>query len=58
MWGGGKLIPPLLEGTLFAVDSSGAQCRLVSKDVGGRLHNWERVRATPLTYEKPFRSCP
>ncbi len=38
----------LAEGTLSGVDQNGAQYRVVSKDVGVRLNNWERVKATIL----------
>jgi hypothetical protein len=47
---GGKLLQKhLAEGTLFAVDPNGTQYRVVSRDVGVRLNNWERVKASLLT---------
>ncbi|MDQ1333756.1 MAG: hypothetical protein QG552_706, partial [Thermodesulfobacteriota bacterium] len=47
---GGKLLQKhLAEGTLFGVDPNGGQYRVVSRDVGVRLNNWDRVRASALT---------
>jgi len=47
--GGKALRKHLSEGTLFAVDPNGDQYCVVSRDVGVRINNWERVKGTILT---------
>jgi len=47
--GGKALQKHLADGTLFAVDPNGQQYRVVSKDVGVRVNNWDRVKGTILT---------
>lgn len=47
---GGKALPKhLADGSLFAVDPNGNSYRVVSKDVGVRMNNWDRVKGTLLT---------
>jgi len=51
---GGKLLQKhLAEGTLFGVDPNGGQYRVVSKDVGVRVNNWDRVKAFTLPAATP-----
>jgi hypothetical protein len=47
--GGKRLQKHLSEGSLFAVDQNGAQYIVVSKDIGARLNNWDRMKASILT---------
>jgi hypothetical protein len=47
--GGKALRKHLKDGTLFAVDPDGVHYRVVSKDVGVRVNNWDRVRGTLLS---------
>jgi len=51
--GGKALRKHLADGTLFGVGQNGGQYRVVSKDVGVRLNNWDRVKGTLLTGALP-----
>jgi hypothetical protein len=51
--GGKALRKHLSDGTLFAVDPNGDQYRVVSRDVGVRVNNWDRVKGTLLTGALP-----
>ena len=48
--GGKSLRKRLADGSLFAVDPGGAQYRVVSKDVGVRINNWDRVKASRIAF--------
>jgi len=48
--GGEPLRKHLSNGTLFSVDKNGTRYPVVSKDITVRLNNWEKVKASTLTY--------
>ena len=48
--GGEPLAKHISDGTLFSVDKNGKQYRIVYKDLTVRLNNWNKVKASILTY--------
>lgn len=48
--GGEPLSKHLSDGTLFSVDKNGKLYPIVFKDITVRLNNWNKVRASILTY--------
>jgi len=49
-FGGEPLSKHLSNGTLFSVDKNGKQYPIAFKDITVRLNNWNKVRASILTY--------